>query len=149
MIPDNTSNNEAKQLVLGTDVSATPTETAAAAKKTEDFGLLNDCPDEIPFTQSDTWRVLRIQSEFVYSFERMSKIGPAVAIFGSARLGEGDAYYETTRQLAAKLVDGGWTIITGGGPGLFLLLFSPAAVPAVASRFSISDFSFFALLDFR
>ena len=118
MIPDNTSNNEAKQLVLGTDVSATPTETAAAAKKTEDFGLLNDCPDEIPFTQSDTWRVLRIQSEFVYSFERMSKIGPAVAVFGSARLGEGDAYYETTRQLAAKLVDGGWTIITGGGPGL-------------------------------
>src|SRR4028118_1521921 len=107
-----------KKLVPGTDVVATPRETAEAAKTTEDFGLLNECEDEIPFTQSDTWRVLRIQSEFVYSFERMSKIGPAVSVFGSARLQEDNPYYGITQQLAGKLVDNGWTVITGGGPGL-------------------------------
>ena len=109
---------EAKQLVLGTDVVATPRETAEAAKQTDDFALLNDCADEIPFTQSDTWRVLRIQAEFVYSFERMSKVGPAVAVFGSARVQPEHPYYEKTSQLAARLVDEGWVVITGGGPGL-------------------------------
>ena len=116
MISDH--NHEAKQLVLGTDVSATPAETAEAAKQTDDFALLNDCPEEISFTHTDTWRVLRIQSEFVYSFERMSKIGPAVAVFGSARMEPEHLFYEKTSQLAARLVDEGWTVITGGGPGL-------------------------------
>lgn len=117
-LSDKPTDKDTKQLVPGTNVVATPRETAEAAKKTEDFGLLNECEDEISFTQSDTWRVLRIQSEFVYSFERMSKIGPAVAVFGSARLQEDNPYYDITRKLASKLVENGWTVITGGGPGL-------------------------------
>jgi uncharacterized protein (TIGR00730 family) len=117
-LSDKPIDKDEKKLVPGTNVVATPRETAEAAKSTEDFGLLNECEDEIPFTQSDTWRVLRIQSEFVYSFERMSKIGPAVSVFGSARLQEDNPYYGITQQLAGKLVDNGWTVITGGGPGL-------------------------------
>lgn len=89
-----------------------------AARKTEDFALLNERPDEENFIHSDTWRVLRIQSEFVYAFERMSKLEPAIAVFGSARLGESDPYYDVARQVSSKLAQAGWTVITGGGPGL-------------------------------
>ena len=92
-----------------------------AARKTDDFALLN--PGRPPalqehFTESDTWRILRIQSEFVHAFEVMSKIGPAVAIFGSARLPESSPYYEAARDVSARLAKGGWAILTGGGPGL-------------------------------
>jgi uncharacterized protein (TIGR00730 family) len=107
-----------KRLVPGTNTVATPQETDAAAKKTDDFALLNDCPDELPFTQSDTWRVLRIMSEFVHGFETMSRVGPAVAVFGSARLEEDSPYHELTQRTSAALARDGWVIITGGGPGL-------------------------------
>lgn len=106
------------RLVPGTNVVATPAEEKIAAQKTEDFALFKLCDDEISFTHSDTWRVLRIQSEFVYSFERMSKVGPAIAVFGSARLDEKNPYYAQTYAISAALVREGWAIITGGGPGL-------------------------------
>jgi uncharacterized protein (TIGR00730 family) len=100
-----------RHAVPGSDVEA-PVE--APHRDTKDFELLNNSS----FTQSETWRVLRIQSEFVHSFERMSEIGPAVAVFGSARLGEGAPYYELAREVSHKLAHSGWAIITGGGPGL-------------------------------
>ena len=92
-----------------------------AAKKTDDFALLNPGKPsgmQEHFTESDTWRVLRIQSEFVHAFETMSKVGPAVAVFGSARLSEQSPYYEATREVSRRLAKSGWAVITGGGPGL-------------------------------
>ncbi|HEX8236548.1 MAG TPA: TIGR00730 family Rossman fold protein [Abditibacteriaceae bacterium] len=92
-----------------------------AARHTDDFALLNPAgPEWIQqnFTQSDTWRVLRILSEFVHSFEVMSKVGPAIAIFGSARLAPGSRYYELARKVSEGLSRAGWAIITGGGPGI-------------------------------
>ena len=100
----------ARHAVPGSDVEAS---TAAPHRETKDFELLNVSS----FTQSETWRVLRIQSEFVHSFERMSEVGPAVAVFGSARLKEGEKYYALTREVSHKLSQSGWAIITGGGPG--------------------------------
>lgn len=113
------SNSEhQKRVVPGTDVVATPEQEKVAARQTDDYALLNPCDDDLPFTQSDTWRVLRIQSEFVYSFERMSRVGPAIAVFGSARLDESNPYYNLTQATSAILVREGWAVVTGGGPGL-------------------------------
>ncbi len=70
------------------------------------------------FTEKDTWRIFRIMSEFVEGFETMSKIGPAVSIFGSARTPRSDPYYAKARKLARMLAERGYSIITGGGPGI-------------------------------
>jgi uncharacterized protein (TIGR00730 family) len=70
------------------------------------------------WVHTDPWRVMRIQSEFVEGFGALAELGPAVSVFGSARFGEGHAHYETARALAAQLVDAGYAVITGGGPGL-------------------------------
>jgi len=115
---DNASSEYQQRLVPGTDVVASPAQEKVAARQTDDYALLNPCDDDLPFTQSDTWRVLRIQSEFVYSFERMSRVGPAIAVFGSARLDESSPYYNLTQTTSAALVREGWAVITGGGPGL-------------------------------
>ena len=66
----------------------------------------------------ETWRIFRIISEFVEGVEEMSKIGPAVSIFGSARTPPSDPYYMQTVELASKLSQRGLAIITGGGPGI-------------------------------
>jgi uncharacterized protein (TIGR00730 family) len=70
------------------------------------------------FTHSDPWRVLRIMSEFVAGFDAMATIGPAVTIFGSARIGEDDPMYAAARELGKKLAQAGFATITGGGPGV-------------------------------
>jgi uncharacterized protein (TIGR00730 family) len=70
-----------------------------------------------PFTNEDTWRVFRIMSEFVEGFETMSRLGPAVSVFGSARTPRDSADYRKARKLAAMLAQEGFSIITGGGPG--------------------------------
>ncbi|MBI5849180.1 MAG: TIGR00730 family Rossman fold protein [Nitrospirae bacterium] len=67
---------------------------------------------------SETWRVFRIQSELVEGFETLNDLGPAVTIFGSARLKPGNAYYDDAVTVARKLADDGFAIITGGGPGI-------------------------------
>ncbi|MBI5198055.1 MAG: TIGR00730 family Rossman fold protein [Nitrospirae bacterium] len=66
----------------------------------------------------ETWRIFRIMSEFVEGFEELSEIGPAVSIFGSARLHADNAYYKSVMQIAELLSKRGFSIITGGGPGL-------------------------------
>jgi uncharacterized protein (TIGR00730 family) len=66
----------------------------------------------------DSWRVFRIMSEFVDGFELMSKIGPAVTIFGSAREKSGSREYQHARAIAGKLAHAGYAVITGGGPGI-------------------------------
>jgi len=67
---------------------------------------------------SETWRVFRIQSELVEGFETLNDIGPAVTIFGSARLSAGHKYYDDAVAVARMLADDGFAIITGGGPGV-------------------------------
>ena len=70
------------------------------------------------FTQTDTWRALRILGEFVEGFDALAGVGPAVSIFGSARVRASDPDYRSARRLAARLSREGFAIITGGGPGI-------------------------------
>jgi uncharacterized protein (TIGR00730 family) len=70
------------------------------------------------FTKEDPWRVFRIMAEFVDSFETLSKIGPAVTVFGSARIPASDPFYKHTVDLGARLAKHQLAVITGGGPGL-------------------------------
>ena len=65
----------------------------------------------------DPWRVFKIMAEFVDSFDTLSRLGPSVTIFGSARLKPDDRYYKATQEIAAGLVREKFAIITGGGPG--------------------------------
>jgi uncharacterized protein (TIGR00730 family) len=65
-----------------------------------------------------SWRVFRIMSEFVDGFDFLSKLHRTVTIFGSARLREGDPYYELARELAQQLASEKFTVVTGGGPGI-------------------------------
>lgn len=70
------------------------------------------------FTHSDPWRVLRIMSEFVSGFDALAELAPAVTLFGSARVREGDPMYTTAIEVARLLGEAGFSIITGGGPGI-------------------------------
>ncbi|WP_461534115.1 LOG family protein [Sinomicrobium sp.] len=67
---------------------------------------------------NDSWAIFKIMSEFVNGYEKMSRIGPCVSIFGSARTKPGDKYYELAEKIAYKIVNHGYGIITGGGPGI-------------------------------
>lgn len=87
-------------------------------KLSNDHEFLASRPLDSDFTQTDPWRVLRIQGEFVEGFEALSKIGPAVSLFGSARLKEGSCYYEAARTVGRLLSENGLVVITGGGPGI-------------------------------
>jgi uncharacterized protein (TIGR00730 family) len=83
----------------------------------EDRKLL-DRPSRAETLQSDSWRVLRITSEFVSGFDHLADVYPAVSIFGSARTQLSDRYYEAAVVTAELLGRAGFAIITGGGPGI-------------------------------
>ncbi len=68
--------------------------------------------------QHEAWRVLRIMSEFVESFETLAQLGPSVSVFGSSRLPSHDRYYQLAVTCGAKLVAEDFAVITGGGPGI-------------------------------
>ena len=70
------------------------------------------------WVHEDPWRVLRIQSEFVEGFGALAEIGPAVSIFGSARLAPDTQAYQDAREISRRLALRGNAIITGGGPGI-------------------------------
>jgi uncharacterized protein (TIGR00730 family) len=81
--------------------------------------LVPPTPENIGFLYTDTWRVLRIQSEFVKGFDALADIGSnAVTIFGSARTKPDDPMYIAAQETARLLGQVGYTIITGGGPGI-------------------------------
>jgi uncharacterized protein (TIGR00730 family) len=84
----------------------------------EDRELLQTKPKEEDFTQKDPWRVFRIQGEIVEGFDALHNLGPAVSIFGSARLSKDDAYYRAAEETARRLSEAGLVVITGGGPGI-------------------------------
>jgi uncharacterized protein (TIGR00730 family) len=67
---------------------------------------------------SDSWQIFKIMSEFVEGFEKMSRIGPCVSIFGSARTKPDNKYYILAEEIAYKLTLEGYGVITGGGPGI-------------------------------
>ncbi|MDA0758050.1 MAG: TIGR00730 family Rossman fold protein [Bacteroidetes bacterium] len=67
---------------------------------------------------NDSWSVFKIMGEFVDGFEKLGKIGPCVSIFGSARTHKDDKYYKLATEIAEKIVELGFGIITGGGPGI-------------------------------
>ncbi len=70
------------------------------------------------FRKMDPWRIFRIMSEFVAGFEQMAQIENGISIFGSARTPETDRYYKLATELASTLTLSGYTVITGGGPGI-------------------------------
>ena len=67
---------------------------------------------------NDSWSVFKIMGEFVDGYEKMGKIGPCVSIFGSARTKKNDPYYKLTTNIAKDIVNLGFGVITGGGPGI-------------------------------
>jgi len=67
---------------------------------------------------SDTWAIFKIMAEFVEGYEKLSKIGPCVSIFGSARTQPGTPYYDLAEDISYKITREGYGIITGGGPGI-------------------------------
>ncbi|HNW56338.1 MAG TPA: TIGR00730 family Rossman fold protein [Bacteroidales bacterium] len=67
---------------------------------------------------AESWRVFKILSELVEGFEKLSRIGPCVSIFGSARTKPGQKFYELAEEIAFKLTQNGYGVITGGGPGI-------------------------------
>jgi len=67
---------------------------------------------------SETWRIFRIQGELIDGIETLNELGPAVTVFGSARLGPDSPYYRATEVFTRQLSDAGFAIITGGGPGI-------------------------------
>lgn len=66
----------------------------------------------------DSWHIFKIMAEFVQGFEKLSKIGPCVSIFGSARTKPDNKYYKLAEDIAYNLTQKGFGIITGGGPGI-------------------------------
>jgi uncharacterized protein (TIGR00730 family) len=67
---------------------------------------------------NDSWAIFKIMAEFVNGYESLSRIGPCVSIFGSARTKPDNPYYHTAQEIAFKLTGKGYGVITGGGPGI-------------------------------
>jgi uncharacterized protein (TIGR00730 family) len=67
---------------------------------------------------TDSWRVFKIISELVEGYEKLARIGPCVSVFGSARTHFNNKYYKLAEEIAFKLTQNGYGIITGGGPGI-------------------------------
>ena len=83
---------------------------------TEDNVLLER--RDAAFTRQDPWRALRILAEFVEGFDALADVPPAISVFGSARVLEGDRSYDAARAVGRDLARAGYAVITGGGPGV-------------------------------
>src|SRR4051812_31894839 len=70
------------------------------------------------WVHTDPWRVLRIQSEFVEGFGALAELGPAISVFGSARTRPEEPAYTQAEAIGRRLVEAGFAVITGGGPGV-------------------------------
>ena len=67
---------------------------------------------------NDSWSIFKIMSEFVDAYDKMSKIGPCISVFGSARTKEKNNYYKQAVEVSQKLAEAGYGVISGGGPGI-------------------------------
>jgi uncharacterized protein (TIGR00730 family) len=88
-----------------------------AHRGTQDERLL-ETPHADEFLHTDTWRVFRIMGEFVQGFEDLAHITRGVAIFGSARTPPADPEYQAAQQTGTLFAQAGYSVITGGGPGI-------------------------------
>ncbi|MEJ7707822.1 MAG: TIGR00730 family Rossman fold protein [Nocardioidaceae bacterium] len=86
------------------------------SSSTTDQRLL-DSRGPTDWVHTDPWRVMRIQAEFIEGFGALAELGPAISVFGSARSRSGDPDYEQGVELGRVLVEAGFGVITGGGPG--------------------------------
>jgi uncharacterized protein (TIGR00730 family) len=84
---------------------------------TEDRKLLEKS-ERPAFLNTDPWRALRILAEFVDGFDALAGLGPAITVFGSARVDPGTPAYERAREIGRRLAEAGYAVITGGGPGV-------------------------------
>ena len=90
-------------------------------KREKQVDLIKDAFEQKTWNEihtTDSWRVFKILSELVEGFEKLSRIGPCVSIFGSARTHYNDKYYRMAEDIAYKLTQNGYGVITGGGPGI-------------------------------
>lgn len=93
----------------------------ASGRRTEDERLLSrevPVPTAVDFTHTDPWRVFRIMGEFVEGFDTLANLGPAVSVFGSARIPPDDPMYGAAAETGRRLAELGFAVITGGGPGI-------------------------------
>lgn len=102
------------RLVMSKDIDS---KMAGNPTMTEDKKLLQRSARPA-FLDTDTWRALRILSEFVEGFDALAEVGRAITVFGSARVSEGDDVYDKAREIGRLLALDGYAVITGGGPGV-------------------------------
>lgn len=98
-------------------MAETESKNAPREQTTQDEKLLQT-PRHDEFTHTDTWRVFRIMGEFVEGFDDLASVNNGVSIFGSARTRPNDPMYAAAQETAALLVHAGFSVITGGGPGI-------------------------------
>ena len=95
------------------------TDQQSGGRETEDERFLQgERGKETEFLHTDPWRVFRIMGEFVEGFDTLADLGPAVSIFGSARVPPDDPSYLAAEETARRFVERGFAVITGGGPGI-------------------------------
>ena len=87
-------------------------------KDTEDSKLLMSGKRSKQGLVYEPWRIFRIMGEFVEGFDTLAEVGPAISIFGSARTPSDHPYYQAAEKVAGLLVKSGFTVMTGGGPGI-------------------------------
>jgi uncharacterized protein (TIGR00730 family) len=88
---------------------------------TNDEGLIKDAFQQRNWNEiqsQDSWQIFKAIAEFVEGYDKLAKIGPSVSIFGSARTKPDNKYYKLSVEIAEKLVERGYGVITGGGPGI-------------------------------
>ncbi len=93
-------------------------EAASGARPTTQDERLLETPRHDEFTSTDTWRVFRIMGEFVEGFDELATVTRGVAIFGSARTPPDNPFYAAAQETAGLLARAGYSVITGGGPGI-------------------------------
>ncbi|MDO5700916.1 MAG: TIGR00730 family Rossman fold protein [Bowdeniella nasicola] len=86
-------------------------------RETTDARLL-DPKQDVDWLHNDPWRVMRIQAEFVEGFGALAELGPAVSVFGSARVPEADPDYQRGHEVGRLLAERDYAVVTGGGPGI-------------------------------
>lgn len=117
MTPSRTPSPDRRHALRGPMIVARDQRGESSIRSTTDSRLLDRQPDA-EWLHTDTWRVLRIQSEFVDGFGALAELPKAITVFGSARVKPGEPYYEQGRELGAAIARAGYATITGGGPGL-------------------------------
>src|SRR5438067_3271848 len=101
-----------------------PPDVAKPHEQESRWGKVPTGPDEIHFLEgphsrtNEFFRVMNIAREFIHGFRTLHFVGPCVTVFGSARFKEDHRYYELAREVGKALARKGFTVMTGGGPGI-------------------------------